>query len=87
MNINTNNSNNNNINDNNINDNIINNNSINDNNSYDNSINYSKEDIHYMKLAIKQAKKAALLDEVPIGCLIVDNKKIIGAGYKRRNTD
>ena len=28
---------------------------------------FSKEDIHYMKLAIKQAKKAALLDEVPIG--------------------
>lgn len=87
MNINTNNSNNNNINDNNINDNIINNNSINDNSSYDNSINYSKEDIHYMKLAIKQAKKAALLDEVPIGCVIVYNGKIIGRGYNRRNTD
>lgn len=87
MNINTNNSNNNNINDNNINDNIINNNSINNNSSYDNNINYSKEDIHYMKLAIKQAKKAALLDEVPIGCVIVYNGKIIGRGYNRRNTD
>lgn len=87
MNINTNNSNNNNINDNNINDNIINNNSINNNSSYDNSINYSKEDLHYMKLAIKQAKKAALLDEVPIGCVIVYNGKIIGRGYNRRNTD
>ncbi|HAC02420.1 MAG TPA: tRNA-specific adenosine deaminase, partial [Eubacterium sp.] len=32
---------------------------------------FSSEDIHYMKLAIKQAKKAALLDEVPIGCIIV----------------
>ena len=87
MNINTNNSNNNNINDNNINDNIINNNSINNNSSYDNNINYSKEDLHYMKLAIKQAKKAALLDEVPIGCVIVYNGKIIGRGYNRRNTD
>ena len=87
MNINTNNSNNNNINDNNINDNSINNHSINNNSSYDNNINYSKEDIHYMKLAIKQAKKAALLDEVPIGCIIVYNGKIIGRGYNRRNTD
>ena len=40
-----------------------------------------------MKLAIKQAKKAALLDEVPIGCIIVYNGKIIGRGYNRRNTD
>ena len=48
---------------------------------------FSKEDIHYMKLAIKQAKKATLLDEVPIGCIIVYNGKIIGRGYNRRNTD
>ena len=48
---------------------------------------FSKEDIHYMKLAIKQAKKAAMLDEVPIGCIIVYNGKIIGRGYNRRNTD
>ena len=41
--------------------------------SYPNT--FSKEDIHYMKLAIKQAKKAALLDEVPIGCIIVYNGK------------
>lgn len=88
MNINTNNSNNNNINDNNINDNNINDNNINDNSiNNNNSINYSKEDLHYMKLAIKQAKKAALLDEVPIGCVIVYNGKIIGRGYNRRNTD
>ena len=40
-----------------------------------------------MKLAIKQAKKAALLDEVPIGCIIVYDGKIIGRGYNRRNTD
>ncbi len=40
-----------------------------------------------MKLAIKQAKKAAMLDEVPIGCIIVYNGKIIGRGYNRRNTD
>lgn len=41
----------------------------------------------YMRAAIKQAKKAALLDEVPIGCIIVYENKIIGRGYNRRNTD
>lgn len=41
----------------------------------------------YMKEAMKQAKKAAALGEVPIGCVIVHNKTIIGRGYNRRNTD
>lgn len=41
----------------------------------------------YMKEAIRQAKKALALDEVPIGCVIVNNGKIIGRGYNRRNTD
>ncbi len=41
----------------------------------------------YMKEALKQAKKAALLGEVPIGCVIVHEEKIIGRGYNRRNTD
>lgn len=41
----------------------------------------------YMKEAIKQAKKALVLDEVPIGCVIVYDGKIIGRGYNRRNTD
>lgn len=41
----------------------------------------------YMKEAIKQAKKAAALGEVPIGCVIVFEGKIIGRGYNRRNTD
>ena len=44
-------------------------------------------DEKYMKAAIRLAKKAALLDEVPIGCVIVHNNKIIGRGYNRRNTD
>lgn len=46
-------------------------------------------DIHekYMKEALKQAKKAYLLGEVPIGCVIVHEGKIIGRGYNRRNTD
>lgn len=41
----------------------------------------------YMKEALKQAKKAAALGEVPIGCVIVYEGKIIGRGYNRRNTD
>lgn len=41
----------------------------------------------YMKEALKQAKKAYALGEVPIGCVIVHKGKIIGRGYNRRNTD
>jgi len=41
----------------------------------------------YMKVAIREAKKAYKLGEVPIGCVIVYEKKIIGRGYNRRNTD
>ena len=40
-----------------------------------------------MKEAIKQAKKALKLKEVPIGCVIVHQDKIIARGYNRRNTD
>lgn len=41
----------------------------------------------FMKEAIKQAKKAAKLDEVPIGCVITYQNRIIARGYNRRNTD
>lgn len=44
-------------------------------------------DEKYMRQAIAQAKKAWLLDEVPIGCVIVYDGKVIGRGYNRRNTD
>ena len=44
-------------------------------------------DEKYMKEAIKQAKKAYAIDEVPIGCVIVYNDKIIARGYNRRNID
>lgn len=40
-----------------------------------------------MKAALKQAEKAYALGEVPIGCVIVHEGKIIGRGYNRRNTD
>ena len=45
------------------------------------------QDEKYMKAAIRQAKKAYALDEVPIGCVIVQNDKIIARGYNRRNTE
>lgn len=46
-----------------------------------------ERDYKYMTEAIKLAKKAALIGEVPIGCVIVYQDKIIGRGYNRRNTD
>ena len=41
----------------------------------------------FMKEAIRQARKALALKEVPIGCVIVCDGKIIARGYNRRNTD
>lgn len=45
------------------------------------------QDEKYMNEAIKEAKKAYRLGEVPIGCVIVYEDKIIGRGYNRRKTD
>ena len=41
----------------------------------------------YMKEAIKQARRAKKIGEVPIGCVIVYQGAIIGRGYNRRTTD
>ncbi len=40
-----------------------------------------------MKEALKEAKKALTMKEVPIGCVIVFHDEIIGRGYNRRMTD
>lgn len=45
------------------------------------------QDEKYMREALRQAKKAYALMEVPIGCVIVHEGKIIARGYNRRNTD
>ena len=45
------------------------------------------QDEKYMKEAIRQAKKAYAIREVPIGCVIVYKDKIVGRGYNRRTTD
>ena len=44
-------------------------------------------DERYMKEAIRQARRAERLNEVPIGCVIVQGDKIIARGYNRRKTD
>lgn len=41
----------------------------------------------YMRAALREAKKALALGEVPIGCVIVADDKIIARGYNRRKTD
>ena len=45
------------------------------------------EDARFMKEALRQAKKAVKLSEVPIGCVLVKDGKVIARGYNRRNTD
>lgn len=50
-------------------------------------ISIEKKQEYYMNQAILQARKAYALGEVPIGCVIVYEDKIIGRGYNRRNTD
>ena len=45
------------------------------------------QDEKFMKAAIREAKKAEKIEEVPIGCVIVYEGKIIARGYNRRNID
>ena len=42
-------------------------------------------DERFMKEAIRQAKKAERINEVPIGCVIVYQDNIIARGYNKRN--
>jgi tRNA(adenine34) deaminase len=44
-------------------------------------------DEKYMRTAIRQAEKAGAIGEVPIGCVIVYEDKIIARGYNRRTVD
>ena len=45
-----------------------------------------EKEIRFMKEAIKEAKKAELIDEVPIGCVIVKDDKIVARGHNVRET-
>lgn len=50
-------------------------------------MNQLSQEERYMKEAVRQAKKASAIGEVPIGCIIVYRDEIIGRGYNRRITD
>ena len=48
-------------------------------------------DLHYMKIALRQAKKAEAIGEVPVGAVIVKkfadgSQKIISYGYNKRES-
>lgn len=45
-----------------------------------------EKEIRFMKKALKEAKKAELIDEVPIGCVIVKDDNIIARGHNVRET-
>lgn len=45
-----------------------------------------QKDIFYMNKALELSKKAYEIDEIPIGCVIVLDDKIIGQGYNMRNS-
>ena len=46
----------------------------------------TRDHLYFMRKAIHQAKRAMELGEVPIGCVIVCDGKIIGRGFNRRLT-
>ena len=43
-----------------------------------------KNDIYFMNQALKEAKKAYINDEVPIGAVVVKDDKIIARGYNQK---
>ena len=45
------------------------------------------QDIKFMKAAYKEAEKADKDGDVPIGCVIVQNGRVIARGHNRRNKD
>lgn len=46
-----------------------------------------RADERFMRAAIEQGRRAAAIREVPIGCVIVRNGRIIATAYNRRNND
>ena len=41
------------------------------------------DDEYYMHLALREAQRAFDADEVPVGAIVVQNKRIIGRGYNQ----
>jgi tRNA(adenine34) deaminase len=47
----------------------------------------SKVDFEWMRVALGEAEKAAVLGEVPVGAVAVLNGEIIGRGFNRKESD
>lgn len=45
-----------------------------------------KDHEYFMRLALEQARKAAQMGEVPVGCVVVHEGKVIGTGHNLRES-
>jgi len=48
---------------------------------------YMEQYVKYMKLALEEAKLAEVQDEVPVGCVIVKDDKVIAKAHNLRETN
>lgn len=46
----------------------------------------NNEDIHYMQLALEEARQALERNEVPVGCVITYQQQIVGRGHNLTET-
>lgn len=47
----------------------------------------NRNDEYYMNLALEEAKKATIHDEVPVGSVIVYQDQVIASSFNRKNLD
>jgi tRNA(adenine34) deaminase len=50
-------------------------------------VNTTNDDEGFMRAALTKAREALLHDDVPVGCVVVVNGEIVGAGENRREVD
>lgn len=48
---------------------------------------FSAADVYWMTIALQEAQKALVTEDVPIGAIAVRDDQIIGRGYNRREAD
>ena len=53
----------------------------------DGFLNFMEKDEKFMRKALKLAEIASSIDEVPVGCVIVKDNKVIASGYNKREID
>ena len=53
----------------------------------DGFLNFMKNDEKFMRRALKLADIASQIDEVPIGCVIVKDNRVIATSYNKREID